>query len=286
MHRPDARVIQSGTYGKGFFNLPVVGLHHQCACSVYNAFCTRLYGGGCIVGIYTVSASFGKNYVYPLVVYIVVNSSGSITASANTGYKIIGIVTSGFFFQLPFYFFRDYALHLGHNVGVGVWSHGRTHQIVGVSRMRTPVANGLATGVAQRHVARSNRVYRGSQHAHTLYVGVLTLYIGLAHKYFALHIHQSANGGGGYTMLAGSGFGYDARLAHVACQQYLPDGVVYFVGTRMVQVFALQVKTASVALAHAAGVVQRRGSAYIVAQQLHILTLKVFAVQYGLIGFL
>jgi hypothetical protein len=42
-------------------------------------------------------------------------------------------------------------------------------------------------------------------------------------------------------MLAGAGFGDDARFAHAPGQQRLPDHIVDLVGAGMVQVFALEV---------------------------------------------
>ena len=57
-------------------------------------------------------------------------------------------------------------------------------------------------------------------------------------------------------MLTGSRLGDDTRLAHLLRQQDLSDGVVDFVGTRMVQVLALQVQLTTVLLTHALGIVQ------------------------------
>ena len=42
-------------------------------------------------------------------------------------------------------------------------------------------------------------------------------------------------------MLTGSGLGEDFGLAHPFGEQHLPDGIVYFVGAGVVQVFAFQI---------------------------------------------
>ena len=123
--------------------------------------------------------------------------------------------------------------------------------------MTAPVAYGLRAGIAQRHIACAHRVHLGSQHLHTLYVGMLAFHIGGTHEDLTLHVHQGAYRSGSHTVLSGSGFGNDAGLAHFLCHENLTDGVVDFVCTGMVQVLALQIELASVLLAHALGIIKR-----------------------------
>ena len=52
---------------------------------------------------------------------------------------------------------------------------------------------------------------------------------------------EYGGGGGGHAVLAGPSFGDDAALAHAAGQEGLAEGVVYLVGSRVVQVFPLKV---------------------------------------------
>ena len=85
-------------------------------------------------------------------------------------------------------------------------------------------------------------------------------------------------------MLASACLGNDARLAHLFRQQNLADRVVDLVRPRVVQVFALQVKTASIFLAHATGVVKRRRTADIVFQQLMIRLPEILAFKDRQIG--
>ena len=100
-------------------------------------------------------------------------------------------------------------------------------------------------------------MHHGAQHAHPLHIGVLPLHIGSPHEYLALHVHEGAHRGGGHAVLSGARLSDDALLAHFSCQENLPDGVVYLVCPRMVQVLALQVEPAVVALTHALGQVER-----------------------------
>ena len=257
VHRADARIVETGTDGKGFLYLSVLGLHHEGACSVDDAFCAAVHGGSGIIGIYSVSGSLSQIYLHAVIINVVVDGSGSVASATHAGDEVIRIVAANLLLKLPFQFFRDYALHLGNNVWIWVRTHGRTYDIEGILWVAAPVAYGLRAGIAQRHVAGAHRVHLGSQHLHTLYVGMLALHIGGTHENLTLHVHQGAYRSGSHTVLSGSGFGNDAGLAHLLGHENLTDGVVDFVCTGMVQVLALQIELASVLLAHALGIIKR-----------------------------
>ena len=71
-----------------------------------------------------------------------------------------------------------------------------------------------------------------------------------------------ADGGGGHAVLAGAGFGNDARLAHALGQHGLANGVVDLVRAGVVQVFALQKNLRAAHFpAGAGGMVHRAGTA-------------------------
>ena len=257
VHRADARIVETGTDGKGFLYLSVLGLHHEGACSVDDAFCAAVHGGSGIIGIYSVSGSLSQIYLHAVIINVVVDGSGSIASATHAGDEVIRIVAAYLLLQLPFQFFADDALHLGNNVWIRVRPHGRTYDVEGILRVAAPVAYGLRAGIAQRHVAGAHRVHLGSQHLHALYVGMLALNIGGTHENLTLHVHQGAYRSGSHTVLSGSGFGNDAGLAHLLGHENLTDGVVDFVCTGMVQVLALQIELASVLLAHALGIIKR-----------------------------
>ena len=79
-------------------------------------------------------------------------------------------------------------------------------------------------------------------------------------------------------MLTCSCLGYDALLAHPFGQEDLSDGIVYLVSARMIQVFPLQIEAAAVPFAHASGIVERAGTAHIVAKQAVVFAEKLLAV--------
>ena len=76
-------------------------------------------------------------------------------------------------------------------------------------------------------------------------------------------------------MLARAGLGNDALLAHAAGEQSLPQAVVDLVRARVQQVFALEINfRAAEFFAQALRVVERRGTAGVVVQQIGQLGLK------------
>ena len=100
--------------------------------------------------------------------------------------------------------------------------------------MTAPVADGLAAGIAQRHVTRPYGMHLGTQHLHPFHIRVLALHVRCAHKHFALHVHQRTHRRCRHAVLSGSRLGNDARLAHLLRQQNLSDGVVNLMGTCVV----------------------------------------------------
>ena len=253
---------------------------------MYDALRSTVYGGRRVAAFDATTARLGQHDLHAGVVHIVVDGAGGVASSAHASDEIIGIIASDFLLQLPFQFLRDDTLHLGHDVGVGVGTHGGAHDVERVVGMAAPVANGLRAGVAERHVARANGIDRRSEHLHALHVGVLALHVGGSHEDLTLHVHQRAHCGGSHAMLSGTRFGDDACLAHLLRQQNLADGVVDFVCARMVEVLALEVELASILLAHSSGVVERRGAPHVIAEQRGVLALELLAANDGQVGVL
>ena len=115
--------------------------------------------------------------------------------------------------------------------------------------MTAPVADSFVRRIFQCHITGGDRDDCGAEHLHFLYIGVLAFHIGLAHIDDTFHIHQGADGSGGYPVLAGSCFSDDTCFTHAACQQDLSDRVVDLMCSCMVQVFPFQVDFASVLFA-------------------------------------
>ena len=286
VHGTYARIIQSGGDGVRFLNLPVLVLDNVGASSMNDAQFAEGDGGGRHARFHSFTAGFGENYLRAFVVDIVVNGSGGIASAAYAGYEIVRTIAPFLFHELLLNLLADNRLQACHHIGIGMRAYGGADDVIGVGRVAAPVAYGLVGGVFQGHVAAGYGDYGCSQHLHFLYVDVLTLHIGLAHIYDALHIHQCADGGGGDAVLSRSCLGDDAVLAHAARQQNLADGVVDFVRAGVVQVFPFQINPATVLLRQAFGLIQRRRTPYVVAQQLVVLPLEILTLQNVEIGVL
>lgn len=80
----------------------------------------------------------------------------------------------------------------------------------------------------------------GAQEFHAVYVQRLSFGIDFTHEDFAFHAEEGGDGGSGYAVLAGTGFGNEAGLAHPFCQKGLADAVIDLVGAGVVEVFSFQ----------------------------------------------
>ena len=255
MHRSDARIVQTGRNGECLLYLSVCGLHHHGTRTMNDALLATMYCSSCIISIYAMTSSLSQYHLYFRIVNIVIYCAGSIASATYASHETIGIVASNLLLKLPFQFLGDDTLHTSHNVGIGMRAHCRTNNVECVLRMTTPVAYGLRTCVAERHITSCDRMHFSTKHTHTLHVSVLALNISFTHKHFALHIHQCADCSCSHTMLSGSCLGNDACLAHLLSHKNLSNGIIYLVRTRMVEVFALQIELASILLAHTASIV-------------------------------
>ena len=286
MHRPHSRVVQSCRDGERLLNLSVVVLHHKHLRPVQDARRTLVDGRRRMVRLPAVASSLRQYDSHALVVHIVVDGARRITAAADAGDEVVGIVASRLLLQLPPDLLRDDTLHARHQIGIRMRSHRRAHNVERVLRMTTPVAYCLRTGVAERHVTCTNGMHLGAQHPHALHIRVLALHVGSSHEHLAAHTHQGAHRSRSHTVLSGSRLGDDACLPHLPRQQNLSDSVVNLVRTRVVQVLALQKQAAAVALAHPARIVERRRPPHIVLQQRVILRLKLLRLDDRQVGVL
>ncbi len=93
---------------------------------------------------------------------------------------------------------------------------------------------------------------------HARHVRRLTLDVGGAHVDFARHAVLGADRRDGDAVLTGPGLGDDARLAHPAREQNLPEAVVDLVRAGVIELFALEVDFGAAELGrHALGVIER-----------------------------
>ena len=274
VHRTYAGIVQACTNRKGFLNLAIIVLHHEHLSTMQDARCSAVQGCRSVVGFPAMTARFGQHYFHAFVVVIVVDGACGIATATDACHEIIGVVAARLLLQLPLQFLGDNALHTSNQIGIRMRSHRRTDDIECVGWMAAPVANGLATGIGECHIACSHGMHRGSEHSHTLHVGVLAFDICGTHENFAMHAHQRTNGSRCHAMLAGTSLGDDARLSHTTCQQNLSDSVVDLVRTGVVQVLALQEQTATIAFTHAPCFIEWRRTPHVVFQQLAIFPLE------------
>ena len=162
MHRPYTGIVQSGTDGEGLFNLSVLILHHQHLGTMQDTDGSFVDSSSGMIGLPTMSSCLCQDDLHALIIHIVVDGTSSIRTTSDTGDEVVGIVTAFLFFQLPFDLFGDHALHPGHKVGVGVWTHRRTNNVESVLGVTAPVSDGFTTGITQCHITCSHRMYLGA----------------------------------------------------------------------------------------------------------------------------
>ena len=150
----------------------------------------------------------------------------------------------------------------------GVRTGDGPEQVVGGVDVGDPVAEGLVDGVLERPAAGLDGDHLGAEHPHPGDVERLALGVDLAHVDGAVEAEQGAGGGGGHTVLAGTGLGDDPGLAHPPGEQGLAQHVVDLVRAGVVEVLALEQDPRAARLGgEAVHVGQRAGSAGVVLQQ-------------------
>ena len=201
-------------------------------------------GGGVVAQLEPPPAGFHPHQADVFVFHKARKNAYGVGAPAHTGYYAIrqpaGCGQHLFAGLAP-----DDRLEAAHYHWVGMGPHCGAQNIEGAAFVLNPVLNGGVDCFLQGALPGGNAYHPGSHHFHAEHVQRLTAGVFLTHVHHALHAQQRGNGGGGHPMLAGPGFGDNARFAHAFCQQGLPEGVVHLVGAQMVQVLALEVNLRS-----------------------------------------
>ena len=141
--------------------------------------------------------------------------------------------------------------------------------IEGVLDIGHPVAQRFVQRVLQGARAGLGGHHFGAQQLHAEHIGLLALDIDLAHVDDAFKAEAGAGGGGGHAMLAGTGLGDDALLAHAAGEQDLAHHIVDLVGAGVVELVALEIDLgAAQVLGQALGKIERAGTADIMLEKL------------------
>ncbi len=128
-----------------------------------------------------------------------------------------------------------------------------------------PVAHGLVDRVLQRPRARGDRHDLCAHELHAHDVEALAARVLLAHVDDALHAQQRGDRRGRDAVLAGTGLGDQAALAHALGEQPLAEDVAELVAAGVREVLALEEDACAAAvLRQPLGEVQRRGPAAVV----------------------
>src|SRR5262245_11698860 len=122
------------------------------------------------------------------------------------------------------------------------------NDVVRCLNARHPVAKGLVHRIAKRLGAAADRTDLSTEQPHAVDIRRLAANILFAHIDDAFEAKMCTCRGCCDAVLAGPGFGDDAALAHPHREQGLPERIVDFVSTGMVQVLALQPNLPTTAL--------------------------------------
>ena len=136
----------------------------------------------------------------------------------------------------------DDRLEVSDELGIRRGADRRADHIVGRADVGDPIADGLAGRVLERAAAGVDGQHLGPQHPHAHDVEPLAFHVDATHVDVALKTQQRGGRRGRDPVLAGSGLGDDALLAHAFGEQHLRQCIVDFVGARVAQVFALEIE--------------------------------------------
>ena len=137
----------------------------------------------------------------------------------------------------------EHLLEGTHHPGVGVRPHHRTEAVVRVLDGGHPVSHGLVHRILQGPAPGHRRPDLRTQQLHAEHIEFLTTDVHLTHVDAALHAQEGGGRGRSHSVLAGPCLGQESGLAHPPGQQGLSQHVVDLVGTRVVEVLALQEQT-------------------------------------------
>ena len=161
-----------------------------------------------------------------------------IAPPAHTGHNAIRQTTFRLQDLLPG-LLADHALKVPDHRGEGMSAGGGSQQIVGVLEAGGPVPQSLVYGVLQSPGAGADRYHLCSHQLHPVDVHLLPLDVHLTHVDLGLKAQFCPHDGRGHAMLAGSGLGDQAGLAHILCHQSLAKGVVELMSPTVHQVLPL-----------------------------------------------
>ena len=132
-----------------------------------------------------------------------------------------------------------------HHPGIRVGAHHGPEAVVGLLDGGLPVPHGLVDGVLERPAPTHRRLHLGAEQLHAKDIEFLAPDVDLAHVDAALHAEEGRGRGGRDPMLARTGLGDEPGLSHALGQQCLPQHIVDLVGASVVQILALEEEAAA-----------------------------------------
>ena len=114
---------------------------------------------------------------------------------------------------------------------------------MGIFNVGHPITKRLIDGILQSLGARIYPSDLTAEQTHAIDIRLLTAHIFNAHVNDALETQQSTGGCGRHPMLTSACFGNDALLTQALSNQSLANRIVDFVGTGVIEVFALKPNT-------------------------------------------
>ncbi|MHC2523324.1 hypothetical protein ACVIEM_000409 [Rhizobium leguminosarum] len=240
MFGTDAGIIETGRNRMAFLDLTVTILQQIGAVAVKHAGRTGGDRGAMFVALQTLAAGFDADDLHRGIIQERMENADGVRAAADGSDDEIRQAAFGCQ-HLLFRFDTDHRLEIADHLRIGMRTGCRSDQVIGILDIGDPVAKRLVHGVLQRAAACRDRFDLRAEQLHAENVRRLTLDIGGAHIDDAGKAKAGGNGCGGDAVLAGTGFGDDAGLAHALGEQDLADAVVDLVRAGMVQLLALKI---------------------------------------------
>ncbi len=240
MLRANTGIIQTRGNRMGFNNLPIIALQQVGTVTMQHAWRASAQRCSMLASFNALARSFHAHQLHAIHVQVGMENTHGVRSATHTGQHIIRLLAHHGRHLLNA-FATNHALEVTNQHGVWVWTRHGANNVKRVFHVRNPVAHGFVQRIFQGFGARSDRNNLGTQQLHAKHVLCLPGHIFLTHIHHTLHAITRSHSGRGHTVLARTCFRNYAGLAHALGEHGLPNAVVHFVGTCVVQVFPLEV---------------------------------------------
>ena len=236
----DAGVVETGGDRVDIQRLTIVILQHVAVAAVQDAFHSVGERAGVVAGVWAAASRFDPGEGHGAVLDERVEDPRRVRAAADAGDHLVWQSPQLVEALLPT-LLADHRLEVADDHRERVRPHDRTQDVVRVLDAAHPVPHRLVDRIPQRPRPARHRSHLRPHHPHDEHVQLLPPDILLAHVDHAREAEPGTRCGGRDAMLARSGFGDDAGLAHPLGEQHLPQRVVDLVRPGEVQILPLEV---------------------------------------------